>query len=157
MTAFRLNIIKKGFLFFLCTAMISLQAKNYEFNPNVYGFEENPSGYSLNPFNFINNNSAFIDIDFGTVADFMLFTGNGAIGNTGISTITGNIGSNVGEITGFGAPSVVNGVTENSNAVTTKAYEDLKVACAQLDGLTKTVDHIAGFGNPTGETIGPGV
>jgi hypothetical protein len=157
MTAFRLNIIKKGFLFFLCTAMISLQAKNYEFNPNVYGFEENPSGYSLNPFNFINNNSAFIDIDFGTVADFMLFTGNGAIGNTGISTITGNIGSNVGEITGFGAPSVVNGVIENSNAVTTKAYEDLKVACAQLDGLTKTVDHIAGFGNPTGETIGPGV
>ena len=148
--------MRKIFLFFLCTAMISLQAKSYEFNSNIYGFEKNPLGYSLNPFNFINNNSALIDIDFGTVADFMLFTGSGAIANTNTSKITGNIGSNSGAITGFGAPSEVNGVIENSNAVTSQAYEDLKVAGAQLLGLEVTKTHSDGvFGN--GEIVFPGV
>ena len=148
--------MKNIFLIFLCTAMTSFQAKSYEFNSNIYGFEKNPFGYSLNPFNFINNNSALIDIDFGTVADFMLFTGAGAIGNTNTSTITGNIGSNSGAITGFGSPSVVNGVIENSNAVTSQAYEDLKVAGAQLLGLVVTKTHSDGvFGN--GEIVYPGV
>jgi hypothetical protein len=150
--------MKKIFLIFLCTAMISLQAKSYKSNSNVFGFEENPSGYSLNPFNLISNNSALINIDFGTVADFMLFTGVGAVENTGISTITGNIGSNAGAIAGFGAPSVLNGVIENSNAVTAQAYADLNAACLQLQGLTATItDHSAVFGSPAGETIYPGV
>ena len=136
--------------------MISLQAKNYEFNSNIYGFEEHPSGYSLNPFNFINNNSAFIDIDFGAAEDFMLFTGAGAIANANTSTITGNVGSNAGAISGFLPPSVVNGDIENGNPVTAKAYEDLKVACANLFGLKATItNHAAVFGN--GETVGPGI
>ena len=148
--------MKKLFLFFLCTTMISLQAKNYEFNSNVYGFEENPSGYSLNPFNFINNNSAFIDVDFGTAEDFMLFTGAGAIANANTSTITGNVGSNAGAISGFGGDTVVNGTIENGNAVTAKAYEDLKVGCANLLGLEATIaNHGSVFG--LGETIGPGI
>ena len=148
--------MKKLFLIFLCTAMISLQAKNYEFNSNVYGFEENPSGYSLNPFNFINNNSAFIDVDFGTAEDFMLFTGAGAIANANTSTITGNVGSNAGAISGFGGDTVVNGTIENGNAVTAKAYEDLKVGCANLLGLEATIaNHGSVFG--LGETIGPGI
>jgi len=147
--------MKKLFLFFLCTAMISLQAKNYEFNSNIYGFEENPSGYSLNPFNFINNNSAFIDVDFGTAEDFMLFTGAGAIANANTSTITGNVGSNAGAISGFGGDTVVNGTIENGNAVTAKAYEDLKVGCANLLGLEATANHSSVFG--LGETIGPGI
>ena len=148
--------MKKLFLFFLCTTMISLQAKNYEFNSNIYGFEESPSGYSLNIFNFINNNSAFIDVDFGTAEDFMLFTGAGAIANANTSTITGNVGSNAGAISGFGGDTVVNGTIENGNAVTAKAYEDLKVGCANLLGLEATIaNHGSVFG--LGETIGPGI
>ena len=148
--------MKKLFLIFLCTAMISLQAKNYEFNSNVYGFEENPSGYSLNPFNFINNNSAFIDVDFGAAEDFMLFTGAGAIANANTSTITGNVGSNAGAISGFSPPSVVIGDIIIATDVTLQAYEDLKVACANLLGLEATIaNHGSVFG--LGETIGPGI
>lgn len=40
---------------------------------------------------------------------FALFTNNGAVANTGTSIINGNIGTNVGLITGFGLPTVVNG------------------------------------------------
>lgn len=37
----------------------------------------------------------------GLLTDFVAFTGTGAVGNTGNTTITGNIGSNNGAITGF--------------------------------------------------------
>jgi hypothetical protein len=45
----------------------------------------------------------------GVLEPFALFTANGAVANTGTSTINGNIGTNVGSITGYGAPTVVNG------------------------------------------------
>jgi hypothetical protein len=150
--------MKKLLFIFLSTALTSFQAQSYKFGPNVNEFEQTSSVYSLNSFNSISNNSAFIDIDFGTVADFMLFTGVGAVANTGVSTITGNVGSNAGAIAGFGAPSVLNGVIENSNAVTAQAYADLEVACLQLQGLTTTIaDHSGVFGSAEGETIYPGV
>jgi hypothetical protein len=38
----------------------------------------------------------------GTIANFALFTGSGSITNSGISQITGNIGSNLGAGTNFG-------------------------------------------------------
>jgi len=38
----------------------------------------------------------------GTAAGFVLFSTIGAVGNTGISQITGNVGTNNGAITGFG-------------------------------------------------------
>ena len=138
--------------------MISFQAQSYKFNTSVYEFEEGLSLYSVNPFNLKSNNSSLINIDFGTVADFMLFTGVGAVANTGVSTITGNVGSNAGAIAGFGAPSVLNGVIENSNSVTAQAYADLEVACLQLQGLTATItDHSGIFGSLEGETIYPGI
>ena len=150
--------MKKLLFIFLSTALTSFQAQSYKLNSNVNEFEESSSVYSSNSFNTISNNSALIDIDFGTVADFMLFTGVGAVANTGVSTITGNVGSNAGAIAGFGAPSVLNGVIENSNAVTAQAYADLEVACLQLQGLTTTIaDHSGVFGSAEGETIYPGV
>jgi hypothetical protein len=45
----------------------------------------------------------------GVLETFALFTNNGAVANTGTSVINGNIGTNVGAISGFGAPTVVNG------------------------------------------------
>ena len=150
--------MKKLLFIFLSTALTSFQAQSYKFNSNVNEFEESATVYSSNSFNTISNNSVLIDIDFGTVADFMLFTGVGAVANTGVSTITGNVGSNAGAIAGFGAPSVLNGVIENSNAVTSQAYADLEIACLQLQGLTTTIaDHSGIFGSAEGETIYPGV
>ena len=99
-----------------------------------------------------------IDVDFGTVADFIIFTGTGAVANTGVSTVTGNVGSNVGAIAGFGAPSVLNGTIENANAVTLQAKLDLAAACVELQNIPATItDHNGIFGSIAGETIYPGV
>jgi hypothetical protein len=48
-------------------------------------------------------------IILGALASFALFTSSGAVTNTGTSVINGDIGTNLGLITGFGLPSVVNG------------------------------------------------
>jgi hypothetical protein len=96
------------------------------------------------------------NIDFGTVDNFFIFTGGGAVANTGISTITGNVGSHVGAIAGFGAPSILNGTIENANSITAQAAIDLAAACIQLQNIPTTVsDHIVNYGN--GETIFSGV
>ena len=99
-----------------------------------------------------------IGVDFGTVADFIIFTGIGAVANTGVSTVTGNVGSNAGAIAGFGLPSVLNGVIENANAVTLQASLDLAAACVELQNIPTTItDHGGIFGSVAGETIFPGV
>ena len=104
------------------------------------------------------NNTQTIDIDFGSVADFIIFTGTGAVANTGVSTVTGNVGSNAGAIAGFGSPSVLNGVIESANAVTLQASLDLAAACVELQGLTATItDHSGVFGSIGGETIFSGI
>jgi hypothetical protein len=48
-------------------------------------------------------------IILGVLDTFALFTNSGAVTNTGTSVINGDIGTNLGLITGFGLPSVVNG------------------------------------------------
>jgi hypothetical protein len=99
-----------------------------------------------------------IGVDFGTVADFIIFTGIGAVANTGVSAVTGNVGSNAGAIAGFGLPSVLNGVIENANAVTLQASLDLAAACIELQNIPATItDHNGIFGSVAGETIFPGV
>lgn len=47
-------------------------------------------------------------VNLGVVDGFVMFTSSGAIANTGNSTVTGDIGTNLGAITGF-ETSVVNG------------------------------------------------
>ena len=71
----------------------------------------------------------------GTAANFVLFTTTGAVGSTGISNITGNVGSGAGAITGFGA---LNGLIYNADAVTTQATTDLQVAYNQLNTVVPT-------------------
>ena len=48
-------------------------------------------------------------ITLGVLESFALFTVNGAVSNTGTSVINGNIGTNLGIISGFGLPTIVNG------------------------------------------------
>ena len=48
-------------------------------------------------------------INLGSLYSFALFTSAGALDNAGTSNITGNIGTNLGAVTGFGYPTVMNG------------------------------------------------
>jgi hypothetical protein len=45
----------------------------------------------------------------GVLETFALFTASGAVANTGASIINGDIGTNLGLITGYGFPTIVNG------------------------------------------------
>src|SRR5687767_6244099 len=74
--------------------------------------------------------------DLKSAGDFVLFSSSGAVGNTGISQITGNVGTNVGAITNFGN---VNGVLHNANAATAQAVTDLQAAWYYLDTITPTL------------------
>lgn len=94
--------------------------------------------------------------DFGTVSNFVLFSGIGAVSNTGTSTLTGNVGANIGAISGFEAPTTINGTIENVNPITVQAALDLTAVCIQLQNTAATVtNHLTIYGN--GETLLPGV
>jgi len=81
--------------------------------------------------------------DFGAASSFVLFSGAGAVSNTGA-------------ISGFGAPTTIDGTIENVNAITVQAALDLKAACVQLQNTAPTItNHITIYGN--GETLVPGV
>jgi hypothetical protein len=80
----------------------------------------------------------------GTSAKYALFTSGGAVGNTGISHVTGNLGTSVGAITGFGN---VDGVLNAANASATLCASDLLVAYNQLNATVATAGHAAVLGN----------
>jgi len=69
-------------------------------------------------------------INLGTAANFELFTTNGAVSNTGLSQITGNVGTNNGSSTGFGN---VNGVMNDGNGASAQAAADLLIAYNKLN------------------------
>jgi hypothetical protein len=90
--------------------------------------------------------------NLGTAANFALFSSAGAVSNTGISQITGNIGTNVGAISGFGN---VNGVMHTADASTAQAVIDLQAAWYYLVTLppTSTIGPVLG----SGQTLFAGV
>ncbi|MFT7613666.1 MAG: hypothetical protein ACI9J3_002641, partial [Parvicellaceae bacterium] len=94
---------------------------------------------------------------YGSAIDFVLFTSNGALSNSGTSTFTGDIGSDLGSISGFGAPTIVNGTIYNTDAVTAQAKVDLATAYTQLMAVpcTGCNTHAPAFGS--GETLTTGV
>ncbi len=69
----------------------------------------------------------------GTVADFVLFSTNGAVTNTGLSQFTGNVGTNKGPITGFGN---VNGVMHDQDGASAASAADLLSLYDQLNNAT---------------------
>lgn len=94
-------------------------------------------------------------INLGTVANFLLFTSNGAVSNSGISSFTGDIGSDLGAISGFGT-AILTGTIHNTDAITSQAKTDLFIAYNQLISIPVTVTtHVSVFGS--GETLTPGV
>lgn len=94
--------------------------------------------------------------NLGSAIDYALFATIGALDNTGVSNITGNIGTNDGAITGFEAPSVVNGNIDSVNALTAQCSIDVQAAYNEIFSITPTVvGHAPEFGN--GETLPAGV
>ena len=95
-------------------------------------------------------------INLGTCTNFVLFSANGAVTNTGISVITGNVGANIGAVSGFVPPTVLNGTQYNVDAVTAQGTVDLLAAYTQLSALAATNNtHTPAFGS--GEILPPGV
>ena len=90
--------------------------------------------------------------NLGTTANFVLFSANGAVGNTGISQLTGNVGTNNGAITGFGN---VNGVMLNNNGTTLTARNDVVAVWNQLNNTIPTFFPSPLLGN--GDTLTAGV
>ena len=94
-------------------------------------------------------------INLRSIENFALYTPTGAISNVGVSNFTGDIGTGEGAVTGFGAPSILNGSIQISNSITTQAASDLNDVCVQINNTVTTANHIPIFGN--GETLTPGV
>jgi hypothetical protein len=89
---------------------------------------------------------------FGTAETFVLFTSIGAVGNNGISQITGNVGTNNGAITGFGN---VNGTMHNANLTTNQAAAELIIAYNILNSTVANFAIAPLIGN--GDTLEAGV
>ncbi len=87
--------------------------------------------------------------NLGTTVNFVLFTSNGAVSNSGVSNYTGNVGAKIGAITGFGN---VNGQIHAGTPAANQAATDLLIAYGQLDAAVP--DSTAIIGN--GDTLGAG-
>lgn len=106
--------------------------------------------YNFNTANKSAKNNAVSSFNLGLITNFTLFSGTGAISNTGTSNITGDIGTNTGAISGFGAPSILNGNIQNANNITTQAALDLSVVIAQIINTPATnATHAPAFGTET--------
>ena len=111
--------------------------------------------YNFNTSNKSANKNAVSQITLGSISNFTLFSGSGAVSNVGISGITGDIGTTLGAITGFGPPSILNGIIQNANEVTSQAVLDLKDIVTQVvNTVTTNATHAPAFGS---ETLAPGV
>ena len=88
----------------------------------------------------------------GKAAEFVLFSTNGAVSNTGITQLTGNVGTNNGSSTGFGN---VNGVMHDNDGTSAQCAADLLIAYNQLNSTVPTNFPAPSLGN--GQILNAGV
>lgn len=88
----------------------------------------------------------------GTASDFVLFTSDGAVSNSGISQLTGNVGTNNGSNTFFGN---VNGQMHAADGVTAQCASDVLSAYNSMNSLVPTNFIAPLLGN--GQVLTPGV
>lgn len=95
--------------------------------------------------------------NLGILSSFGAYTGAGGVANGAGASFTGDVGTNIGIISGFGSPPAFIGNTYNANATTAQARFDLFRFYIHLND--KFVDfpatHAPAFGG--GETLTPGV
>ncbi|MBP7809204.1 MAG: DUF3494 domain-containing protein [Bacteroidia bacterium] len=90
--------------------------------------------------------------NLGSTVNFELFTSVGAVTNSGISHVTGHVGTNSGSSTGFGN---VNGVMNDNNGASALAATDLLTAYNQLNATISTFFPAPLLGN--GQILNAGV
>ena len=101
---------------------------------------------------------AFPNVNFaqapalGTSADFVLFTSVGAVSHTGISHLTGNVGTNGGLCSGFGN---VDGVMHENDGASATCSADLLNVYNQLNATVPTFFPAPLLGN--GQILNAGV
>lgn len=88
----------------------------------------------------------------GVAGEFVLFSSNGAVTNSGISLLTGNVGTNNGSSTGFGN---VNGQMHDGDGISGQAAADLLIAYNQLNNAIPTLFPAPLLGD--GQTLTPGI
>lgn len=88
----------------------------------------------------------------GVAGTFALFSTNGAVSNTGLSLVTGNVGTNNGSSTNFGN---VDGIMHDANGTTATAAANLNTAYLQLNSAIPTFFPAPLLGN--GQTLNSGV
>ncbi|CAN5480508.1 hypothetical protein BH10BAC6_BH10BAC6_16380 [soil metagenome] len=89
--------------------------------------------------------------DLGTAATYGAFSGAGAIENTGITTVNGDIGTNAGAFTGF-PPGIYTGAYHNADAASLKAKDDLVLGYNSMNDAI----HAIMFDTAIGATMGNG-
>jgi len=87
-----------------------------------------------------------------TASCYAIFTSTGGVTNTGTSEVNGDIGTNNGAVSGFGAPTIVNGTIRSAppfNQSTTDCAADVTTLYNSLAGLTPdiTLNTPSEFGN----------
>lgn len=90
--------------------------------------------------------------NLGSAADFVLFSTDGAVSNSGLSQITGNVGTNNGSSTAFGN---VNGGMHDGDGVSAQCAADLLIAYNQLNSAVPTFFPAPLLGN--GATLNAGI
>jgi len=90
--------------------------------------------------------------NLGTVANFVLFSSDGAVSNSGITQLTGNVGTNNGSSTAFGN---VNGVMHDGDTASVHCASDLLTAYNYISTRTPAFFPSILIGN--GDTLIAGV
>ena len=95
--------------------------------------------------------------NLGILTSFVAFTGAGGVANGVETTFTGDVGTQVGIISGFGAPPAFIGNTYNADSSTAQARYDLMRLYIHINALFVDfpATHAPAFGG--GETLIPGV
>ncbi|MDN3676295.1 ice-binding family protein [Flavobacterium paronense] len=83
-----------------------------------------------------------------SVSCYTVFSGNGAVANTGVSFVTGDIGTNVGLTTGFQAANVTGTIHPNPDVSTAQCAFDLNTVYTYLSTLPVDIELLypAAFG-----------
>lgn len=90
--------------------------------------------------------------NLGTAANFVLFSTDGAVSNTGITHLTGNVGTNNGSSTAFGN---VDGVMHDNDGISAQCATDLLICYNQLKAAIPTFFPAPLLGN--GQILNAGI
>jgi hypothetical protein len=85
--------------------------------------------------------------NLGTAIGFSLFTASGAVGNTTVSTVSGDVGTNLGA---FIAPTIFTGNTQVVNKAT---YDDFFATPATITTHAATFGQVGGRTTDTSDTL----